>query len=85
MARVKKVHLLRLGFEPGKALQEALVAMEHEIYGGLPRDFKLDAIEQVLEDPKKFEQHPVLGLTAKALLANLDETPSEESALRQSP
>lgn len=85
MAKVKKVHLLRLGFQPGKALQEALVAMEHELYGGLPRDFKLDALEQVLEDPEKFETHPALSLTAKALMAELADIPTEDTTLRHSP
>ncbi|MEZ4829933.1 MAG: RtcB family protein [Bacteroidia bacterium] len=68
MAKIKKKHLLRLGYEPGEALKMALVAMEHEHYQKKGREYKMQLLQEVLRQPEKYRKHNLLGDIVKELL-----------------
>ncbi|MCI4668158.1 MAG: RtcB family protein [Bacteroidia bacterium] len=68
MAKIKKKHLLRIGFDEGKALREAMVAMAHDAYAKKGRQAKLEMLQALLNRPEHFVNHDILGLTAKELL-----------------
>ena len=67
MAKIKKVHLLRIGFPNGKACQAALKALGHDAYRYLSREDKLALLEQVLDNPQRYYDHPQLEATARAI------------------
>lgn len=67
MAKIKKVHLLRIGFPNGKACQVALTALGHDAYRYWSRDEKLDLLEKVLENPESYYDHQLLEATARAI------------------
>ena len=61
MAKIKKKHLLRIGFEPGEALKAALVAMQDEHYVKKGRVAKLTILQDLLHEPEKYRKHNILG------------------------
>lgn len=67
MAKIKKVHLLRAGFEPGKAMKEALKAMQHKNWAKKSRDVKMEVLEDLLDHPDKYEEDEILGPIVLAL------------------
>ena len=67
MAKVKKKHLLDVGYAPGKALKAALMAMNHPQFQKQDRNTKLDLLQKVLTYPERFVGHPILGTTAALL------------------
>ena len=67
MAKIKKKHLLRIGFQPGEALKAALNAMENPHYQKKGREFKLGLLQDVMQLPEKYYKHQILGAIAKAL------------------
>ncbi|MEO0895557.1 MAG: RtcB family protein [Bacteroidota bacterium] len=73
MAKIKKKHLLRIGFEEGTALREAMVAMTHEAYDKKGREAKLEILQALLQRPENFIKHNILGAAAKALAPELVE------------
>ncbi|MEZ4776088.1 MAG: RtcB family protein [Bacteroidia bacterium] len=68
MAKIKKKHLLRLGYEPGEALKVALEAMEQEHYQKKGREFKMELLQDVLREPEKYRKHNLLGGIVRELL-----------------
>lgn len=85
MAKIKKVHLLRIGFEPGKALSAALVAITHEAYDKRSRDEKLEMLTKVLDQPTAFAKHQILGPVAAELDPALKEPLNDVPSLREKP
>ncbi|MCB0836503.1 MAG: RtcB family protein [Bacteroidetes bacterium] len=73
MAKIKKKHLLRIGFEPGDALKEALVAMEHETFQKKGRVVKLDILQDLLNEPEKYRKHNILGPIVHELVPLIDD------------
>ncbi|MEM6801716.1 MAG: RtcB family protein [Bacteroidota bacterium] len=69
MAKIKKVHLLRAGFEPGSAMKEALKAMQHRRWAKKSRDVKMEVLEDLLDHPEKYEEDEILGPIVQALTA----------------
>lgn len=67
MAKIKKVHLLRIGFEPGKALKVAMSAMQHRTWIKKNREQKLDLLEDLMENPEKYKDDEILGPITEAL------------------
>ncbi|MEL6670657.1 MAG: RtcB family protein [Bacteroidota bacterium] len=67
MAKIKKKHLLRIGYEPGDALRAALAVMDHPAYQKKGRETKMQMLQEVLFKPEKFYKHNLLGPVAKAL------------------
>lgn len=74
MAKIKKKHLLRIGFESNQACQAAMAAMEHEAYAKRGREAKLQLLQELLQNPEGFYKHEILGATARIL------KPVEEAA-----
>ena len=66
MAKIKKKHLLRIGFQPGGALKAALEAMEHPHYQKKGREFKLQVLQDLMQNPEKYYKHEILGPIATA-------------------
>ncbi len=85
MGKVKKVHLLRLGFESSKAVAAALVAMEHEAYLKRSRDEKLEMLGKVLSNPGAFAKHEILAPVAQALDPEINAPPKDTPILREKP
>ncbi|MEM7657811.1 MAG: RtcB family protein, partial [Bacteroidota bacterium] len=67
MAKIKKKHLLRLGFDHGEALQLALAAMTHEKLAKKGRTVQMELLQAVLQTPEKYYRHQILGPVAQAL------------------
>lgn len=67
MAKIKKKHLLRIGFETSEACQAALKAMEHEKFAKKGRETKLQLLQDVLQRPEAYYRHQILGETAQRL------------------
>lgn len=67
MAKIKKKHLLRIGFESNQSCQAAMVAMEHEAYAKRGREAKLQLLQELLQNPEAFYKHEILGATARIL------------------
>lgn len=77
MAKIKKKHLLRIGFDEGKALREAMAAMTHEAYTRTGREAKLEILQALLNRPEHFINHDILGDTARHLAPDkLEEAPA---------
>ena len=68
MAKIRKKHLLRLGFEPGEALRLALKAMEHEAFRKKGRNVLFSLLQDLLRNPEKFRKHQILGSVVVALI-----------------
>lgn len=67
MAKIKKKHLLRIGFESSEACQAALKAMAHEKLEKKGRETKLQLLQDVLQRPEAYYRHQILGETAQLL------------------
>jgi tRNA-splicing ligase RtcB len=67
MAKIKKKHLIRIGYPNGEALKKAIVAMGHEKFAKKGREVKLQLLQAVLQAPDQFYKHQILGETARAL------------------
>jgi tRNA-splicing ligase RtcB len=67
MGKIKKKHLLRIGFPASAACQAALQAMAHETYARKGRETKLQLLQALLHNPAAYVQHEVLGETARLL------------------
>lgn len=67
MAKIKKVHLLRIGFPNGKACQAAIAALSTSVYQHLPREKKLEILEEILERPESYYDHPNFEAVARLL------------------
>jgi tRNA-splicing ligase RtcB len=67
MAKIKKKHLLRVGFEPGEGLKLALAAMQHEKFAKKGREVKLQLLQDLLQEPARYYRHEILGPVAEAL------------------
>ena len=65
MAKIKKKHLFKIGFQPGPVLRSALAAMEHAAYLKKGREVKLILLQELLAAPEKFYKHQLLGDTAR--------------------
>ena len=76
MAKIKKKHLIRIGFESGEALKQALIAMDAPAFKKKGREAKLQLLQAILQNPDKYQNNPVLNPIAKALI----EESGEESA-----
>lgn len=67
MAKIKKVHLLRIGFPSGKACQLALNAMSNPAFHYHSRDQKLEILEKVAEVPETYYGDPIFDAVARAI------------------
>lgn len=67
MAKIKKVHLLRIGFSNGKACQAAQVAISQPAYRHLSREEKLDILEGIVDAPETYYAHPDFEEVARLL------------------
>lgn len=67
MARIKKKHLVRIGYEPGEAIKKALEAMQHHTLVRKGRQFKLGLLSDVLRNPEKYYEHDILQKVAHIL------------------
>ena len=67
MAKIKKKHLLRIGFESSEASQAALKAMAHDKFAKKGREAKLQLLQDVLQRPEAYYRHQILGETAHLL------------------
>jgi len=85
MAKIKKKHLLRIGFDEGNALREALAAMQHEAYDKKGREAKLEILQALLRQPQNFIKHEILGEAALSLAPDLKEEAPDLPELRDSP
>ncbi len=68
MAKIKKKHLLRIGFPNGEGITLALEAMNHEKLARKGREVKLQLLQSVLQRPAEYYKHQLLGAVAQALL-----------------
>ena len=59
MAKIKKKNLLRIGFDEGKALKLALIAMQDPAYLKKGRETKLELLQALLKQPQKFQDDPI--------------------------
>lgn len=82
MAKIKKVHLLRMGF-PSFAIKEALRVMATEAFVYKSRNQKTDILYEVLDAPYQFKEDEHLKTLAGILLA--EEEPSNKPKLRHEP
>lgn len=69
MAKIKKKHLLSLGYPTGPVIKAALAAMEQAHFQGVSRERKQEILQMVWELPEKFAQDLYLGELAKCILA----------------
>ncbi|MEM7373951.1 MAG: RtcB family protein [Bacteroidota bacterium] len=67
MAKIKKKHLLRIGFEDQEAIKLALAAMMHDKLIKKGRQAKLGLLQSVLQNPERFYKHEILSEVAKSL------------------
>ncbi|WNJ20685.1 RtcB family protein [Pontibacter sp. G13] len=68
MAKIKKKHLLRIGFEQSDSIKEALLAVQHESLQRKGRESILQTLQVVLQDPEAFLNHQILAPVAKQLV-----------------
>lgn len=66
--KVKKKHLLRLGYEAGPVIKIALQSMMQEHFADKGREFKLGVLQAVLQKPEDYLKHNLLKDIARALL-----------------
>lgn len=67
MAKIKKKHLLRIGFEDQEAIKLALEAMMHDKLVKKGRQAKLGLLQAVLREPERYYKHEILSGVAKSL------------------
>ncbi|MEL6593262.1 MAG: RtcB family protein [Bacteroidota bacterium] len=67
MAKIKKKHVLRIGYPLGEAANLAVEAMQHEKLQAKGRETKLQLLQAVLSVPEQYYKHNILGPVAKAL------------------
>ena len=61
--------ILKLGFQPGKAIGLALEAAAAAEAQGTPRDDLLRDLAAILDAPESYQEHPLYGALASALIA----------------
>ncbi|MFK7925043.1 MAG: RtcB family protein [Bacteroidia bacterium] len=67
MAKIKKKHVLRIGYPLGEAANLAVEAMKSEKFEAKGREVKLQLLQAVLSVPEQYYKHQVLGPIAHAL------------------
>jgi len=86
MAKIKRKHLIRIGFESNQACKAALEAMKDPRFEKKGREVKLQLLQAVLQNPEEFYKHDILGPTARILKPDLDEADiPEHPKLREAP
>ena len=78
MAKIKKKHLLRIGFENGEALKAALVAMNDDHFQKKGRHHKLTVLQNLLQEPEKYRKHNILGPIVHELIPPGDDPNAPE-------
>ncbi|MEO0471080.1 MAG: RtcB family protein, partial [Bacteroidota bacterium] len=68
MAKIKKKHLIRMGFEANEAIKAALAIMDTEQYRRLGRVNKMEILQAVLNQPEQYIKHQHLGPIALGLI-----------------
>ena len=70
MAKIKKKHLIRMGFEAREAIKAALEVMDTETYRRMGRVNKMNILQAVLNQPEQYIKHQHLGAIARGLLTD---------------
>ncbi len=83
MAKIKKKHLLRIGFEPGEALNAALIAMNDVRFEKKGRETKMGLLQDILAEPEKYRKHEVLKPIVIALVGEADADGPDYPELRE--
>lgn len=67
MAKIKKKHVLRIGYPLGEAANLAVEAMKHDKFEAKGREVKMQLLQAVLSVPEQYYKHQILGPVAQAL------------------